>query len=96
MEALKKDGRGSRIIVLENVVGAITSNGGEDFRAILRAVSEAGYRLGPMVINAVHFVPQSRPRLFIVAVDSNLPMPPMLGTLQLHCNSPAKSRLSCY
>jgi DNA (cytosine-5)-methyltransferase 1 len=51
METLIREGRGSPLIVLENVVGAITSNGGRDFRAILQAVSGAGYRVGALVIN---------------------------------------------
>lgn len=83
MEALVREDRGSPMIVLENVVGTITSNGGRDFRAILQAVSDAGYRVGALVINAVHFVPQSRPRLFLLAVDSSIHVP-----LTLRTNSP--------
>ena len=75
MKGLANEGRAARVIVLENVVGAITSNGGRDFRAIVQAISDAGYRVGALVINAVHFVPQSRPRLFIVAVDASCRVP---------------------
>jgi DNA (cytosine-5)-methyltransferase 1 len=70
MEGLVQEGRGPRIIVLENVVGAITSHDGRDFRRIVREVSGAGYRVGAMVIDAIGFLPQSRPRLFIVAADA--------------------------
>src|SRR5579863_10000215 len=49
MQALAHDGRSSRLIVLENVVGAITSNGGGDFRSIVAALSDAGYLLGALV-----------------------------------------------
>ena len=73
---LQTQGRKPRMIALENVCGAITSRGGKDLEAIARAVSALGYRLGAMVIDAVHFVPQSRPRLFIVAVDESLSVPP--------------------
>ncbi|HEU5012319.1 MAG TPA: DNA cytosine methyltransferase [Roseiflexaceae bacterium] len=66
--ALEKEGRGSPIIVLENVVGLLTSNKGKDFQELLNVLMVAGYRFGALVIDAVHFVPQSRPRLFIVAV----------------------------
>lgn len=65
---LVADGRPLPVIVLENVVGALISNKGADFEAILQALADEGYLVGPLVINAIHFVPQSRPRLFIVAV----------------------------
>lgn len=71
MRGLTAQGRGPRVVVLENVVGALTSHGGRDFCTLVRVLSESGYRVGPLVINAVHFVPQSRPRLFIVAVDQH-------------------------
>ncbi len=75
MHALMKEGRGVPIVVVENVAGTITSNGGRDFRAILETMIATGYRVGPMVIDAVRFVPQSRPRLFIVAVRDGLRVP---------------------
>ena len=76
MAGMAKQGRPVPLLVLENVVGAITSHNGDDFQAILEALSEGGYVFGPMVIDAVHFVPQSRPRLFIIALrqDAHLPV----------------------
>ena len=70
IEALEAQGRGVPIVVLENVVGAITSNNGRDFRTILETMINADYRVGPLVIDAARFVPQSRPRLFLVAVNA--------------------------
>ena len=67
MEGLVETGRAPGVIVLENVVGAITSHKGKDFREIAQGISEAGYRVGALVLDAAHFVPQSRPRLFFVA-----------------------------
>lgn len=72
---LRAQGRGPRLVVLENVVGAITSHGGKDFAAIGKALGEAGYRFGAVVVNAVDFLPQSRPRLFFVAVHDDGPLP---------------------
>jgi len=72
MSDLSDDGRPVPIIVLENVVGALTSNQGRDFQAIVDALITRGYLFGPIVMNAVNFVPQSRPRLFIIAVKSNI------------------------
>lgn len=75
MDGLRVQGRKPRIIALENVYGAITSHDGKDFEAMIKTVAAQGYRLGAMVIDAIHFVPQSRPRLFIVAVDAGLQIP---------------------
>lgn len=68
VRALDEEDRAPRIVVLENVCGILSSHGGADFAAIGDALSEGGYRFGAIVIDAVRFVPQSRPRLFIVAV----------------------------
>lgn len=68
MEKLFKDRRGPRIVVLENVCGMLTSHDGKDFKAIADALAAVGCRFGAVVIDAEEFVPQSRQRLFIIAV----------------------------
>jgi DNA (cytosine-5)-methyltransferase 1 len=78
VRALKKDGRAPKLIALENVCGTLTSHGGKDFEAICRTFSEAGYRCGALVINADLFVPQSRPRLFVIGVRHDVPIDPAL------------------
>jgi DNA (cytosine-5)-methyltransferase 1 len=78
MTQLRSDERAPYLIVLENVTGAITSREGRDFEAICNALSGTGYRYGAVVIDARHFVPQSRPRLFFVAVAEDMPIPPRL------------------
>jgi len=75
VRALNKDGRKPRMIVLENVYGTLTSHDGKDFEQIAKAVVREGYVFGALVIDAVHFAPQSRPRLFIVGVCSNAVVP---------------------
>ena len=75
MKQLNKQNRKPRIIALENVYGAVTSHSGKDFEAIVKTVVAEGYRVGGMIIDAVHFVPQSRPRLFIVAIDEQFIVP---------------------
>lgn len=85
------DGRAPSIVAIENVCGALTSGGGRDFETICRTFVEAGYRPGPMVIDASRFVPQSRPRLFVVGVRDGLPIAPdMVGDApEPHVSSPA-------
>ncbi|WP_289084314.1 DNA cytosine methyltransferase [uncultured Sulfitobacter sp.] len=72
---LKDQGRAPPLIVLENVLGTLSANGGADFTALCQAVAELGYDLGAVVMDAADFLPQSRPRLFIIAVRQGI-MPP--------------------
>lgn len=78
MQDMRRQNRQVPLIVLENVVGAVTSNSGADFRILVEELSNEGYCSGPLVVDAIHFVPQSRPRLFIVAVDKGLDLPSKL------------------
>ena len=80
MRGLVESGRAPRIIVLENVYGCLTSHGGRDFAAIATALSNAEYRFGAAVINAIHFVPQSRPRVFFIAVRREESIPSSLAS----------------
>jgi DNA (cytosine-5)-methyltransferase 1 len=68
IEALGGEERAPSIVVLENVCGALTSHGGRDFASLASALVGAGYRFGAMVIDAVQFAPQSRPRLFLIGI----------------------------
>jgi DNA (cytosine-5)-methyltransferase 1 len=78
MEALGRKGRAPALVALENVCGALASHKGRDFARICAALAGADYRLGAMVVDAVSFVPQSRPRLFIVAAHESIFVPPIL------------------
>jgi DNA (cytosine-5)-methyltransferase 1 len=60
------DGKKPPLILLENVTGFLTSHNGEDFKNALLALNDLGYAVDAFIINAVHFVPQSRVRLFII------------------------------
>jgi DNA (cytosine-5)-methyltransferase 1 len=72
IRGLKMDGRAPKLVALENVLGTLTSHGGQDFEAICNTFAETGYRYGALVINASLFVPQSRPRLFMVGVREDV------------------------
>jgi DNA (cytosine-5)-methyltransferase 1 len=75
---LSREARKPKMVVLENVCGTLTSHDGKDFEQIIKAVTSAGYIVGAVVMDAVHFAPQSRQRLFIVGVDANLIIPEFL------------------
>jgi DNA (cytosine-5)-methyltransferase 1 len=67
---LKRMGkRRPRFVLLENVVGLLHSAKGNDLRAICRSLNELGYVCDLLLVDAVHFVPQSRPRLFVVGIQ---------------------------
>ena len=68
IEALAAEGRAPRALVIENVTGLLSSRGGADFAALGRALAGQGYLFGALEIDAAAFVPQSRPRVFILAV----------------------------
>lgn len=70
--------RAPSLVVLENVVGTLTSHSGADFASIVRSFAETGYRVGALVIDAVRFLPQSRPRLFLVGLRGETPIPSRL------------------
>jgi DNA (cytosine-5)-methyltransferase 1 len=78
MRGLGAAGRAPRGIVLENVTGALRSNGGRDFAALGAALASAGYQFGAVVIDAIRFVPQSRPRLFFLAFARDMTIPDRL------------------
>jgi DNA (cytosine-5)-methyltransferase 1 len=68
MQGLGAEGRLPRVIVLENVAGLLTSHRGADFAAVCKAFGEAGYDFGAVEVDAARFLPQSRPRVFVIAV----------------------------
>lgn len=58
-----------RAILLENVPGLLSSNKGDDLRALIDRLEDLGYVGSFRTLNARHFgVPQRRRRVFLVAV----------------------------
>jgi DNA (cytosine-5)-methyltransferase 1 len=60
------------LILIENVVGFLMSNEGTDFSNALVALNRLGYAVDAFIVDAARFVPQSRPRLFVVGVPDAL------------------------
>lgn len=67
IEGLDDQGRAPRAVVLENVSGLLTSHEGADFTAVCAAMAARGYRFGALTLDAAGFLPQSRPRVFVIA-----------------------------
>lgn len=54
------------VIALENVSGFATSGGGKDIRTAIQSLNGLGYSIDVISLDARRFVPQSRPRLFLI------------------------------
>ena len=67
MRELHAKGRRPPLIVIENVAGLLY---GPDFGGLCEALAALDMQFGALLIDAERFVPQSRPRVFIVAADA--------------------------
>ena len=72
--------RAPRTLMIENVPGFLTANGGADWRTVVRALQCLGYETGHIVVDAAAFVPQSRARVFLFGHKGGvvLPVPPAI------------------
>jgi DNA (cytosine-5)-methyltransferase 1 len=75
--------RAPRAIVIENVGGLLTSHGGADFTALAEALAAQGYAFGALEIDAAAFLPQSRPRVFVIATREP-PAADLVGASPFH------------
>jgi len=66
LQRLRDEERQPPLLLIENVPGLLTSKSGEDFRHVSKELAALDYFLDAVIIDAKHFTPQSRPRLFIV------------------------------
>ena len=82
-----------KILLLENVAGLLSTNNGDNYRVLHMALVERDYDCGAIMLNASHFVPQSRPRVFIIAVKHGETIPEELvgdGPCWLHNKAAAE------
>ena len=65
-------GRKPEALILENVCGLASSHGGADFRMVVETFNALGYSVDAFELNARRWLPQSRPRMFVVGLLSPL------------------------
>lgn len=82
---LQQQGKQPSVLVAENVVGFLIADGGKHFKEAYGALRNLGYRAGAIVMDAKEFVPQSRPRAFLVAVADGVSVE---GLCQQHPSGP--------
>lgn len=63
------------VLVAENVVGLVSSHGGRNYQRLHEALVSRNYTVGAVLLDAVHWVPQSRPRVFVVAISRQVEIP---------------------
>lgn len=76
-------GRRPRAVLLENVVGFATSHNGADLASAVGELNSLGYICDIFALDARRFVPQSRPRMFIVGSLERLTSPNDWGPSEL-------------
>lgn len=67
-----------KVLVAENVTGLISAGGGIHYRSLHHALSQRNYMVGAMLLDASRWLPQSRPRIFVVAIEASLEIPAAL------------------
>lgn len=63
------------LLVAENVTGLISVDGGAHYRVLHDALRQRGYTVGAVVLDASLWVPQSRQRVFVIAVENGVKIP---------------------
>ncbi len=58
------------VVALENVTAFATSHSGQDIASAIRSLNGLGYSVDVLSIDARRFVPQSRPRLFLIGTSA--------------------------
>ena len=82
-----------RVLLIENVTGLLSTNGGDNYRKLHTALTDQGYDCGPIALDASLFLPQSRSRVFVIAVRRGYKIPEKLissGPCWLHSKTAAE------
>lgn len=66
------------LLVAENVTGLVSHSKGAHYRHLHEALRSRDYKVGAVVLNAVHWIPQSRQRVFVIAVRNDIEIPAYL------------------
>ncbi|RJO62754.1 MAG: DNA cytosine methyltransferase [Dehalococcoidia bacterium] len=60
------------IVVAENVSGLTSAEKGKNYVALHQALVSRGYRVGPILLDALNWLPQSRKRIFVIGVQKDI------------------------
>jgi DNA (cytosine-5)-methyltransferase 1 len=77
------------LVVAENVVGLVSANKGEHYLALHDALRAREYRVGVVMLDAIRWLPQSRPRVFVIGVSASVDVERHRSEGPSWCHSPA-------
>lgn len=67
--------RAPRTLMIENVMGFLTANGGRDWETVVDGIHKLGYQSAHIIVDASAFVPQSRARVFLFGHKGSVALP---------------------
>jgi DNA (cytosine-5)-methyltransferase 1 len=91
------DEMGSRrppVLVAENVAGLVRAKSGVNYQTLHLALRERGYLSGAIELDAINWLPQSRPRIFVVSIRRDLEITPFVSAGSGWAHSTAVIRTS--
>lgn len=69
IRSLQSLGKGPKFLFLENVAFLLTLHGGQGIDFLLSEIADMGYSIDLVQVDARHFTPQTRNRVFVIAVE---------------------------
>lgn len=63
------------LLVAENVEGFVSGAKGEHYKLFHQELVKRNYSVGPVLLDAARWIPQSRPRVFVIAVKNDFIIP---------------------
>ena len=61
-----------KVLAIENVPGLVSISDGQHYLRLHQSLNDMGFRCGAVLLDAVDWVPQSRSRVFVIAVEKTL------------------------
>lgn len=82
------------VVVAENVLGLVSANKGEHYLALHGALRKRGYKVGAVLLDAKYWLPQSRPRVFVIGVLETIDTTSFEAKGPIWCHNSAIKRVA--
>ncbi len=74
------------LLVAENVVGLVSAGGGEYYVTLHNELIKRGYRVGAIMLDALHWLPQSRKRIFVIGIKNGVDVSGLITDGPIWCH----------